>query len=214
MDKKTLTVSERIVKGKSINRGLRRTGQIPAVIYGHNKPVTISLDEHEFMGKFRDMPENVIINLEMGGKKFDVLIKDFQEDIVKGKVTHIDFFEIEKGKLLRTHVPIHLHGTAIGVKEGGLLEHLLHEVEIECLPQDLPETIQIDVTDLQAHQSIHVKDIPAMQGVKILNSQDQVVCLVEVKAIVEEEVAEEVAAEATVEEEGAEAEKTAEKAEE
>ncbi len=191
MDKKTIAVLDRTAKSKSLNRKLRRTGQIPAIIYGHNKPVSISLDEHEFVSKFKDMPENVIINLDMGSKKFDVLIKDFQEDILKGKITHIDFYEIEKGKLLRTHVPIHLHGTAIGVKEGGMLEHLLHEVEVECLPKDLPDSIQIDVSELQAHHSIHVKDLPPMEGVKMLSSLDQVVCLVEVKAVVEEEVEEE-----------------------
>jgi large subunit ribosomal protein L25 len=196
-----------------LNRKLRRTGQIPAIIYGHNKPVSISLDEHEFISKFKDMPENVIINLDMGSKKFDVLIKDFQEDILKGKITHIDFYEIEKGKLLRTRVPIHLHGTAIGVKEGGMLEHLLHEVEVECLPKDLPDSIQIDVSELQAHHSIHVKDLPPMEGVKMLSSLDQVVCLVEVKAVVEEEVEEE-ALVAGEEEAAAEEEKAQETTEE
>jgi len=213
MDKKTIAVLDRTAKSKSLNRKLRRTGQIPAIIYGHNKPVSISLDEHEFVSKFKDMPENVIINLDMGSKKFDVLIKDFQEDILKGKITHIDFYEIEKGKLLRTHVPIHLHGTAIGVKEGGMLEHLLHEVEVECLPKDLPDSIQIDVSELQAHHSIHVKDLPPMEGVKMLSSLDQVVCLVEVKAVVEEEVEEE-ALVAGEEEAAAEEEKAQETTEE
>jgi large subunit ribosomal protein L25 len=213
MDKKTIAVLDRTAKSKSLNRKLRRTGQIPAIIYGHNKPVSISLDEHEFISKFKDMPENVIINLDMGSKKFDVLIKDFQEDVLKGTITHIDFYEIEKGKLLRTHVPIHLHGTAIGVKEGGMLEHLLHEVEVECLPKDLPDSIQIDVSELQAHHSIHVKDLPAMEGVKMLSSLDQVVCLVEVKAVVEEEVEEE-ALVAGEEEAAAEEEKAQETTEE
>jgi large subunit ribosomal protein L25 len=198
MEKKTLTIEERQIGRKSINRKLRRNGKIPAIIYGHNKPVAISLDEHEFMTKFKAMPENVIINLDTGKNKYDVLIKDYQEDIIHGKITHIDFFEIEKGKLLRTHVPIHLDGTPIGVKEGGILEHLLHEVEVECLPKDLPETIHIDVTDLQIHHPVHIKDITAIAGVKFLNSPDQVVCLVEIKAAVEEVEEEEAAAEEEV----------------
>ena len=133
----------------------------------------------------------------------DVLIKDYQEDLLKGRIIHIDFYEIEKGKLLKTRVPVHLEGTAIGVKEGGVLEHLLHEIDVECLPKDLPKSFQIDISDLKAHHSIHIKDIEAIEGVKILNPLDQVVCLIEVKAAVEEEV-EEVEEEAALEEEEAE----------
>jgi len=193
MEKKTLTIEDRKVGRKSLNRELRRVGKIPAVIYGQNKTVVISLDEHEFTTKFKTIPENVIINLDTGSKKYDVLIKDYQEDIMLGKIIHIDFYEIEKGKLLRTHIPIHLNGTPIGVKEGGILEHLLHEVDVECMPKDLPEAIQIDITDLQIHHPIHVKDITAIDGVKFLNSPDQAVCVVEIKATIEEE--EEAAAE-------------------
>lgn len=212
MDKKTIIIEERKIGRKSLNRKLRSGGKIPAVIYGHNKPITVSLDEHEFMSKFKTMPENIIINLDAGTKKYDVLIKDYQEDIMHGKIMHIDFFEIEKGKLLRTHVPVHLEGTPIGVKEGGILEHLLHEVEVECLPKDLPETIQIDVTELQIHHPIHIKDIATIEGVKFLNSPDQVICLVEIRAAIEEEVAEEEAIEEAAEEEAATEEEKAQEA--
>jgi large subunit ribosomal protein L25 len=204
MEQKTLTIEERKIESKGTNRRLRRMGKIPAVIYGHNKPLHISIDEHEFITKFKDIPENIIINMILGEKKIDVLVKDYQEDLIKGKIIHLDFYEIEKGKLLRTRVPVHLTGTAIGVKEGGLLEHLLHDVEVECLPGDLPEDILIDITELRMHHPIHIKDIPSLKGVKFINPEDQVVCLIVAKAAVIEEVKEEEAAEEVAEGEAAE----------
>jgi large subunit ribosomal protein L25 len=182
MKHKTLTVEIRKQKGKGPARRLRMMGKIPAVIYGHSESKSIAIDEHEFNNKFKNISESTIIKLVTEKENYNVLVKDFQENALLGKIMHIDFFEVEEGKLLRTHVPIHMKGTSIGVKHGGILERLLHEMEVECLPKDLPHEIVIDITDLEEGHSIHVSDVTPLENVRFLNSPDQVICLVEVKA--------------------------------
>lgn len=208
MEAKTLTINKREQMKKSANKKLRKEGKIPAVIYGHNAPVPIVVDNKEFNTKFKVISENTIINLELGKKKHDVLVKDYQEDIISGELLHIDFYEIEQGKLLKTYVPIHLEGLSPGVKEGGIMEHFLHDIEIECLPSDLPDTITLDISELEIGDSIHVSDLPKLEGVKFLTASDQVVCVVthqkeEVTTTVEDALGEEADLEAE-EGEGAE----------
>ncbi|MBN2535607.1 MAG: 50S ribosomal protein L25 [Spirochaetales bacterium] len=206
MKRETLAGEIREEFRKGYTKELRRNGKIPSVVYGHAKPFSLYVDAHEFNSKFKMISENIIINLNVSGKNYDVLVKDFQEDILTGRIMHLDFYEIEKGKLLKTHVPLHTHGTPAGVKEGGLFEVFLHEVEVECLPKDLPEEIVVDVSELQVNHSVHIRDIQPPEGVRFLNPQDQVICIVTRKREVIEEAAEE---EAGVEEEKVE-EKTGE----
>ena len=121
-----------------------------------------------------------------------MLVKDYEEDILSGKIIHIDFYEIEQGKILRTHIPIHLEGSAIGAREGGILEQLMHDIEVECLPQDIPEIINVDIAELDVGLAMHVSDIEPPENVKFLASEDQVVAIVTTaKAIIEEVVEEE-----------------------
>ncbi len=209
MKQKTLTAVQRVGTKKGAARRLRKMGKIPAVVYGHNEPMNISVDEHEFIFKFNTISESTIIRLNLDDKSHDVLIRDFQENAITGRVLHIDFYEIEKGKQLKTNVCVHLRGASIGVREGGILETFVHELEIECLPRDLPESVVIDISNLQIGHSIHISEIAIPEGVKVLNPGDQVVCTIAHKRV-EEEVAE-VEIEEEVEEE---AEKEAEEAEE
>jgi large subunit ribosomal protein L25 len=136
------------------------------------------IDEHEFGSKFKAVSESTIIQLKSDESAIEVLVKDYQEDIVSGRITHIDFYEIDQTRVLRARVGVHVRGNSLGVREGGLLETLIHDLEIECLPKDLPEDIVVDVTPLIIGQSIHVRDLPPMQGVRVVTSQDQVVCTV------------------------------------
>jgi large subunit ribosomal protein L25 len=209
MKKMTLAVEGRKQHNKGENHRLRRAGKIPAIVYGLKEPLAIAVDEREFNQKFKVISENVIITLSLGKEHHDVLVKDYQEDLIKQKILHLDFYEIDQNRILRTHVPVHLTGAAEGVKEGGILEHLLHEVEVECLPANLPERIELDVTALAIHDAIHIRDLPARDGVRFLNSPDYVICHVVAKAAVEIEEApkEEVEAVAV---EGAEPAETAE----
>ena len=178
MERKTLSAQERLELKKGASGRLRRSGKIPAVLYGHSGTSPITIDNREFSHKFKQISENTIINLQVGEKAYDVLVKDFQEDILKGRITHIDFYEIERGKVLRAKVPVHIRGSAPGVREGGILETLSHELEVECLPKDLPESIDVDISGLEIGMSIHVSDLELAEELKILTSPDQVVALV------------------------------------
>ena len=187
MEQKTLSFMVRTERRKGPVGRLRRAGKIPSIIYGAKEPKAISVDDHEFHTTFREISESTIIKLESEESSHEVLVKDFQSDILSGQILHVDFYEIEKGKLLRTHVSIHLQGTALGVREGGILEVLSHEVEVECLPKDLPAHIEVDISEVVAGHSIHVRDLGEIEGVRFLNSPDQVICTVQVKRAEEEE---------------------------
>ncbi|HKJ84902.1 MAG TPA: 50S ribosomal protein L25 [Spirochaetia bacterium] len=214
MEQKTLSAAARSELKTGAARRLRRAGKIPAVIYGHREPVSVVLDAVEFGRAFKIISESQIVQVTVDGEHYDCLIKDYQEDILTGAVEHIDFFEIEAGKTLRTHISIHLNGSPVGVREGGILEQPMHEVDIECLPKDIPGTFQVDVSGLAIGDSLHVSDIAIPDGVRLLTNEDQVIALVatarleieETEEGEEEELGEEAAGEAAseAEEESAE----------
>lgn len=161
--------------GKGVARALRREGRIPAVVYGHSEPLHLSVSAREFHKTFHHISESMIFTVEVGKETREVLIKDYVEDITTGTITHLDFFEIERGKKLRTHVAIELVGSSIGVRGGGILDQTIHDIEIECLPRDIPEKIVVDVTNLEKEHSIHVSDLVVESGVKILTGEDQTI---------------------------------------
>ncbi len=206
MEEKTLAAEERKRLGKGEAGRLRRQGKIPGIIYGPIQPKPIAVDAYEFNTKFQHISESTIIKLQVDKQVHEVLIRDFQEDVTSGRVTHIDFYEVEKGKMLRTNVSVLLKGAAVGVREGGVLETFVHELEVECLPVNLPERIEVDVSELALGHSIHVRQMPVPEGVRVLNSPDQVVCTIVHKRLEEKpvEAAPAAAEEAAPEEEAAE----------
>ena len=220
MLRKNLNVEERTNFRKSAARRLRKNGKIPAIIYGSKQPAAIFLDAKEFHREFHTISENTIINLAGDGKSWEVLVKDFQEDLLKGEILHIDFYEIEEGKVLKTHAPVHVEGTPPGIKEGGILQQRLYELEIECLPKDLPEAITVSVDHLNVGDFVHVNELEIPEGVKVLNILEQVVVNITVpKAEIEEPEEEEAllgeeGEELAEGEEGAEAEGAEEEASE
>jgi large subunit ribosomal protein L25 len=171
----------------------------------------ITLDQHDFYQTFKQISESTIITIRTPQKDVDVLVKDYDEDLVTGNLRHVDFYAIESGQLLRTNVEIHLTGNAPGVREGGVLQSQIHEVEVECLPKDIPEYFELDVSGLQIGDSLHVSDLPELEGVKIFNSEDQTIALV---AVTREEVEEEAEEEEIEGEEGLEEGEEAGEAEE
>ena len=192
MEQKTLTGYERKELKKGPSRRLRKEGKIPAVIYGHDKPKNISVDRKEFHSKFKNSSASTILKIKVGKKEYEVLVKGFQEDYIHEVITHIDFYELERGKLLKTKIPVHMVGSAIGVREGGLLEQRIHELEIECLPKDIPEVIEVDIENLGIGESVHVEDLKISDGVKVLNLPGQtIVSITYVKEVVEPEAEEE-----------------------
>ncbi len=187
MEKRTLSVVKRTSVGKNSLKSLRKEGLIPAVMYGHSDNALFSVNEREFSKKFRIISENTIIDLKDGKDVFHVLIKDFQEDVLKDEIVHLDFYEVEKGKILHTSIPVRIEGSSVGVKLGGRIETILHEIQVECLPKDIPEIITVNVDSLEIGQSIHVSDLAKIKGVEFLTSADQVITHVAKAGAVEEE---------------------------
>lgn len=155
--------------GSAGARRLLRTKRIPAVIYGKNDPVHIILDSREFTNKMRHFSETALLKISVGKKSYECLMKDYQENLMRGEIKHVDFFEVTRGQVLRTLVSIVLKGNPVGTKEGGVLDQVMHEVEIECFPKDLPAALEADVTSLKINQSLHLKDVVIPANVKVLD---------------------------------------------
>ena len=199
MSDRSLNAELRTLTKKGAARRLRREGRIPAVMYGHRDPLLLSIDAREFSRKFQRISESTIIHLSAGGDTYDVLVKDFQIDHIIERLDHIDFFEIERGRVLRARVLLHFVGNPVGVREGGLQELLVHEVEVESLPRDLPERIDVDIENLGVGQSFHVSDLVVPDGVRVLTSRDQVIALIAHKVEEVDEDEDEVDEEAALE---------------
>ncbi|MDR2477059.1 MAG: 50S ribosomal protein L25 [Treponema sp.] len=179
MSQVVLSARNRQKNGSAEARRIRRGGRIPAVLYGRSgSSISIDLDAQEFSRGVKRISESTIVKVEVEGKSYEAFVKDTQRNIIDGNILHVDFYEVESGVALRAKVSIHLQGNPIGVREGGMLESPLHEIEVECLPKDLPERIDIDISGLKVNQSLHVRDIPLSEGVRLISAVDQVVALV------------------------------------
>lgn len=204
MEAKLLHGQPRTDTTKKMTKELRRTGHIPAVIYGHVQPTPVAVDAHEFRTAFKRVTGNTIVRIDLPEGSHEVLVKDYQRNELSGEILHIDFYEFKRGVALRARVPVRLEGNPIGVREGGgVLETQLHYIEVECLPKDLPEIITADVTALQVGQSIKIGNLALPAGVKSTQPADLAVCNV-AHRMAEEVVAAPVVEEAAVAEEGEE----------
>ena len=184
----TLNIETRDLKAKLAD--IRETGKIPAVFYGRKEESTpISLSEVDFMKAWKQAGESSVIVLKGVGDEHEALIHDIDLDPVTGKVRHADFYVIEKGKKIKVHVPIEFEGVAPAVKElGGTLVKVLHELEIEAFPKDLPHALHADVSALADFESkIKAGDIKLPEGVTLITDADEIVILAaEAKEEVEE----------------------------
>ena len=167
MENMQLVAEKRDASNKGAARQIRRSGMIPAVLYGEGEPRAVSVNAKEWATRFRHVSSNTIMVLKVDGTEHNVLVKDTQEDILSGKVNHIDFYAIHAGQKLHTQVPVHLEGTPHGVKEGGILEHKIEELEVICLPKDMPTHFIVDVSGLGVGDSLHVGDLAVPEGVEV-----------------------------------------------
>ena len=190
-DKRNLSGERRTTDfGSAGARRVLRNKRIPAVIYGKKKnPIHLTLDAREFHNKVRFFSETALLKITLGKTKYECLMKDYQEDLIRGEIKHVDFYEVTRGQALRAMVNIHLLGSPIGTREGGVLEQVLYEVEIECLPSDLPDNIEVDVAHLGLNEVLHLKDVVFPDKVKVLGDLESAVA--SVKAVREEIVEEE-----------------------
>lgn len=198
-----LTAESRNDKGKGAARKLRSQGRIPAVIYGHGRaPAALSVSSMELDKALQGISaESTVIDLSVDGAGVQVLIREIQRHPTRKNITHVDFYEIHAGEMITVEVPLRLVGSPEGVRNaGGVLEQFLRELEIEVLPKDIPDHIDVDVTNLGIAQSLHVSDISVPEA-KILSDPGQTIC-----AVVPPRVEEAPPTEAVVEEEAAEPE--------
>ena len=191
MEKIKLAAQVREKTGKGVARKLRQSGLVPAVLYGKDKdPQTLIVDPQEVRAY---LAGNVIFDLEIEGLgKETAMIKEVQRDVISGDIKHIDFLHISMDEKVTVTVPITLVGDAAGVQEGGVIQQLLWELEVECLPLEIPETIEIDISNLGIGESLSVSEVSAPGGTDILTSGEEViVTIVQPTATVEETDAEE-----------------------
>jgi large subunit ribosomal protein L25 len=180
MEQITINAAKRAVAGKAVNK-LRKAGKLPAVLYGHKvKAESLEINESDFMKVFKKAGESTIINLAFEGQSFPVLIHDVQNHYLTDRPVHIDFYAVNMDEELKATVPIHFFGESMAVKsQGGVLAKNLNEVEVECLPIDLPSHIDVDISSLNTFEdSIRVSDLKVSDKVKILASPEEVVVAV------------------------------------
>ena len=208
MEKIMLKASVRSGLGKSASKHLRKDGKVPGVIYkGGKAGINIQVDQNDLWHALHtEAGENAIITMDISNEgkptQKTVIVKEMQAHPLNEKFLHVDFYEISLKEKLKVNVPVAVKGESIGVKEeDGILAQLLWELEVECLPTEIPEHIDVHVDELKIGDAIHARDITPPEGVKFLGDPEQIIVTVHPPKA--EEVLEE---EEAAEEEGAEAE--------
>jgi len=186
-----ISATNRADRGKNAARRLRRRGLVPGIVYGgKGENLAVAVDPKALQRVLRsEAGRNAILKLSIADHgSSNAILKNWQVDPVKESFLHADFYRIAMDVAIRVTVPIHVVGEARGVKvDAGILELVIREIEVECLPGDIPERIAVDVADLGINQSLRVSDVPIPAKVKVLQAADQVV--VHVVAVKEEEAA-------------------------
>ena len=177
-------------KGKGAARSMRQRGQVPAVIYGHGRePQSLSLnarDLDKLLGHIQ--AESTVIEVTVGGQTSKTLIREIQRHPIKRQILHVDFQALVAGEKVTVSIPIVLTGISEGVRlEGAVLDHTLRELEIEVDPSNIPDHVELDVTDMKIGDSLHVSDIKVPEGVEILDDPETSVAVVAApRAVIEE----------------------------
>lgn len=196
MEKVVVKAQSRDVIGKQV-RALRRGGLLPAVIYGHNiKPIAISLNFHEVSLLLPKVSSSQLVVVDVDGKKHTVLVRERQRHPVTGDLLHVDFQAVSLKEKLRVNVGLHFRGEAPAVKNfGGILVTSMEELEVECLPNDLPNRLDVDLSSLeQIGDAVYVRDVVLPPKVQVLDELDEIVAVITAPAAEEEAGEEEGAA--------------------
>lgn len=212
MQTTTLHVKQRNESGKGVARKLRRSGRVPGVIYGGgDDPVLVSMEAQGALRLFEAISvENTILDLRLDDKDGErALVREIQLHPHRPQLLHVDFIRVKRGVPIEVQVPIHLTGVPDGVRnEGGLLDHVLHDLQVKCLPSKIPEVIEVDVTALMIGDVLRAGDIEVPEEVEVLVDPAMTVCGVAAPKIVDEDEEGLAVEEAEEEAEGVEAEAT------
>ena len=192
----TLKAQKREGTGKGVARKLRQEGRVPAVLYGRELgTMHLSLDTHEAENLFYSIStENTIVSLKVEGvgELFQTLVREIQSHPFKSSLIHVDFLRIQAGVAVDVEVPLRLIGDPVGVKNsGGVLEQVLNELPVKCIPSKIPELIEVDVSELDVNDSLHVYDLELEEGINITVDEGRTICAVAIPKVVEEAVVEE-----------------------
>lgn len=188
-----LEAEKRDESGKGAARKLRARGRVPAVLYGHGVgPVSVSVGAKDLYRVLHGSAgTNVLVNLTVDGAEHLALPREIQRDHVRGRYVHVDFLAVRRDETVTVSVPVRVVGESPGVKVGGVVEHHLWELQVECLPGDVPDGIDADVSELQVGDSLRVSDVVAPEGVTVLTPPEESLLSVVVPQVrVVEEVAE------------------------
>lgn len=179
MERHSIEAELRTETGKGAARRIRRSGLIPGVVYGRgNEPRSIKVDPLDIE---KLLQSNAIFDLTFvgeDGEESTVIIKDYQKDVIKQNLLHVDFQFISMDEKITVSVPMRLEGEAVGVHDGGVLQHLLREIDIDVLPSDIPEEITIDISELEVGESLSVADLELSDTIDLITDSDEVIVTV------------------------------------
>ena len=172
-----LTVSERTKLGSSESRRLRRQGFVPGILYGRERPVAIAIGERDLRHALTGSAgSHAVLDVAIdGGSEHSAILKEFQRDKVRGTITHVDLQEVRLDQPIQTAVSITLIGEPVGVKEGGVLNQVTNEVNVEALPLEVPQHLEADVSGLGIGDALRLGQIPVPEGVKFLDDPEETV---------------------------------------
>lgn len=163
-------------KGKKACRRIRATGWLPGIIYGHKQdPVAVVLPAHELEQALRKGAH--VLTIDLGGTSEQVLVKDVQWDHLGGSMIHVDLARVDLNERVKVNVQVVLRGTPKGAAEGGVLEQVLSEMEVECVVTQIPDSLRVNVADLGVGQALHIRDVPLPEGIVAIGDPDTVICV-------------------------------------
>ena len=190
MEAQQISVKKRSLEGTSASRRMRRAGSLPGIVYGiDSNPLSVELETHVVEQVLHHhASETILVDIDLEGEgAVSVLIKDVQRHPVSGALVHVDLQRVAANQTLQVEVSLELEGEPEGVKVGGLLDHVMHTILVECLPGDLPEMVNVDVSELEIGSSIHVSDLKLGSKITVLSDADAVVAGVSAPRVVQEE---------------------------
>jgi len=186
--------------GKVATKEVRRNGEIPAVLYGLKDNLSFSVCADNLKDILTAKGQNALIDLNLeGNKKRKVILKEFQSHPLKERWVHVDFLEVDVVKPVKVNVDVHLIGKSAGEKMGGLVHQVLKSIHVECLPADIPQSVDLDVTAVELGQVLHVSDLSIPDKVKILHEPNEAIVSVHLEKVKEEKTEEEELAEGETE---------------
>jgi len=175
-----ITAQLRSERGKSAAQKIRSMGKIPAIVYGKDQEsIALTIDAKEADQLFSTISvENTIVNVKIDDEEMETLVREIQTHPFRPDLIHVDFYRIQRGVAIEVDVPINYLGTPEGAKHGGVLDVILRELRVKCIPSKIPETIEVEVTSLEIGQSIHANEIEIEDDVELLTDPVRTLCLV------------------------------------